>query len=518
MKRKLSLFLVLIILLSLALPLNAFALPNFPKKATAADVYLGSNGSIYVGPPGGSLADSDYRIAITDVKLNGVSIPGGMNQYWRKDHTTNSIIIDSYVLQAVGSYEFTLVATNYFDQTVTLKVLDLKNPPYLKLRSTPLLGDEVHLIAFGEDEYFAGITGIKVSGVSVKSEDITLKNSSLILSKDIFQAVGSYQIVVYSKNYKEFSREVTVHPANAANPPTDLKAVISNQVPLLTWKDNSSIETGFNIHRSLDGGTTWTKAGEVGVNTTQFLDSGAPGGKSCTYYVNASFPTEDEFVPHSLSSNKVTIAVPEKTEGTMDNFVVKNTYKSGQFTDVNENLWYGFNQQKVIARAYEYGLMKGATATTFNPNGNFSIAEAITVAARVRSIYTTGKENFIQGAPWYQVYVDYALANGIIKAGDFTNYDVAATRAQMAYIFSNALPISCYPMRMAGTVKTPPDVNASTPYQPSILSLYAAGILGGSDDKGTFNPYNNINRAEASAIVSRLILPDMRLGIPFMPS
>ena len=199
-----------------------------------------------------------------------------------------------------------------------------------------------------------------------------------------------------------------------------------------------------------------------------------------------------------------------KTEGSMSNFKFVNTYTEGQFADVDENAWYGSYKQRVIEKAFRYGLMKGTSATTFKPAGNFTIAEAITVAARVHSIYMTGKENFVQGNPWYQVYVNYAVANGIIKTTDFTNYNAAATRAQMAYIFAHCLPDSEYPSRLH--TKTPPDVNASTPYSAEIWKLYDSGIVGGSDDAGTFRPQNNITRAEAAAILTRLVDYSSRLG------
>ena len=154
--------------------------------------------------------------------------------------------------------------------------------------------------------------------------------------------------------------------------------------------------------------------------------------------------------------------------------------------------------------------MKGNTATTFSPTGNMSIAEAITVAARVHSIYMTGTTAFVQGAPWYQVYVDYAIANGIIETGDFTNYGRLITRAEMAYIFSRCLPISEFPSK--NTVNSLPDVNNGTPYKNEIFMLYKVGVVQGSGAAGTFNPNSNIIRAEAAAIISRVIIPDTRLS------
>ena len=194
----------------------------------------------------------------------------------------------------------------------------------------------------------------------------------------------------------------------------------------------------------------------------------------------------------------------------MSNFTRKRTFIPEMFADVNETAWYGYYVQKVIANAYEYGLMQGNGAVTFNPTGNITIAEAITIAARVHSIYSTGAENFKQGGVWYQVYIDYALASGIIKINDFTDYNRAATRAEMTYIFSCSLPESEFPAQ--NTVNLLPDVNSGTPYYYPIMLFYKAGILIGNDTAGTFSPGNNITRAEAAAIISRVILPAIRIN------
>ena len=205
-----------------------------------------------------------------------------------------------------------------------------------------------------------------------------------------------------------------------------------------------------------------------------------------------------------------TLKVTAASTGAMGNFLQINTYTPGQFTDVDENLWYGYNNQRVIARAYEYGLMKGNSATTFNPTGNITVAEAITMASRVYSIYKTGSTSFVEGDPWYQVYISYALTNGIIAAADFNNYTRAATRAEMVYIFSRSLPEAEFASK--NTVNGLPDVNNGTPYYSAIVMLYKAGIVTGNDAQGTFKPASNITRAEAAAIISRVILPDTRVS------
>ena len=95
----------------------------------------------------------------------------------------------------------------------------------------------------------------------------------------------------------------------------------------------------------------------------------------------------------------------------------------------------------------------------------------------------------------------------------------AATRAEMAYIFTNSLPSVEFAMQ--NTVNSLPDVrggSALTPGQPetphyaAIVMMYVAGMLAGNDDAGTFSPGANITRAEAAAIISRVILPDTRMS------
>ena len=87
-----------------------------------------------------------------------------------------------------------------------------------------------------------------------------------------------------------------------------------------------------------------------------------------------------------------------------------------------------------------------------------TIAKAVTIVARVHNIYNVSNGIFTQGSTWYKVYVDYCIANGIIGAGTFSDYNKAATRAEMAYIFSRALPAAEFASQ--NTVNALPDVRS----------------------------------------------------------
>jgi len=212
---------------------------------------------------------------------------------------------------------------------------------------------------------------------------------------------------------------------------------------------------------------------------------------------------------NNAASESESLKPPVSASPSMSNFTVSQ-YSTGQFTDVDENQWYGNNQQKVVATAYMYGLMQGG-GRTFNPTGNITLAEAVTIAARVHSIYNGSGGRFTQGgSPWYQVYVDYVVSNNIIAAGSFPDYNRAANRAEMAYIFSRSVP--AVELEDRNTVESLPDVDVLTPYYEAIITMYKAGIVSGSDEKGTFNPDSRITRAEAAAIISRVILPQNRIS------
>lgn len=184
-----------------------------------------------------------------------------------------------------------------------------------------------------------------------------------------------------------------------------------------------------------------------------------------------------------------------------ENFKAAYPYTDGRFTDVQPTDWFSASVKSV----YELGLMNGKGETTFAPNGITTIAEAITLACRLHSIYHTGSDSFPSGSPWYQPYMDYAIQNGIIEEGSIANYTVPASRSFFAYVIYKALPPDTW--TKLNNVTTIPDVPADQWYQPFVLVLYNAGILSGSDEYGTFNPTSNIKRSEVAAIMDRVAVP-----------
>ena len=186
-----------------------------------------------------------------------------------------------------------------------------------------------------------------------------------------------------------------------------------------------------------------------------------------------------------------------------------NAYRTGQFIDVNTVDWFSGN----VSEAFILSLMKGNSANTFNPQGDVTLAEAITMAARIHSIYNTGSENFVQsGDAWYQVYLDYAYKKNIInKSMVQTDVTRKATRSEFAAIFAKAMDNDgLYALNKVASGSIP-DVSSKTANSTAIYKLYRAGVLTGSDGQHSFKPDSYITRAECAAIVSRMGESDNRI-------
>jgi len=203
---------------------------------------------------------------------------------------------------------------------------------------------------------------------------------------------------------------------------------------------------------------------------------------------------------------KIVLSEEEKITDLPENAVIKYESKfvktrdyEGSFADVGSNDWF----YETVGSAYEYGLVNGSSATTYEPNGTMTVAEAITLACRMYGV-ANGKTLDIKNGDvnWYDNYVAYAKSEGFVKDGDFDSYDREIKRYEMVTLFAAALPAEAF--AELNYVTHIPDVSADKPYAKDILMFYNAGICMGNDIYGTFSPESNITRAEVAAIADRI--------------
>lgn len=197
------------------------------------------------------------------------------------------------------------------------------------------------------------------------------------------------------------------------------------------------------------------------------------------------------------------------------------------FTDVTDGIWY----RDDVAAAYATGLLNGATTTRFNPTGHLTLAQAVTLAARLHQYAAEGKVTLANGADvWYSTFVTYAKSNGIIDDSYDGRWDQDATRAEMVKILYRALPAGRYQEINDVEDNAIPDVTLDCAYGKEVYALYRAGILTGSQSTsqnvinadGFFRPQDTIARSEVAAILNRMLNPGQRkqftLALPELPS
>lgn len=81
---------------------------------------------------------------------------------------------------------------------------------------------------------------------------------------------------------------MVVTPGEIPQAPTNLRAsVISTTSVTLSWTDTSVNESGFNIERSTDNGTTWTRIAQTAPNSTKYRNTGLTRRTTYQYRVQA---------------------------------------------------------------------------------------------------------------------------------------------------------------------------------------------------------------------------------------
>lgn len=177
-------------------------------------------------------------------------------------------------------------------------------------------------------------------------------------------------------------------------------------------------------------------------------------------------------------------------------------YNEVTFSDI-ESHWAKDNIKFLAAR----GILKGKGAGLFDPNGNVTRAEFVTMLANLAGANvanTSGTEfsDVLTGA-WYTAYVNWAVAMGVASGygdGKF-GPDDQITREQMAVMLDKFL------VAVKADVKT---VNEEASFTDvALISSWAAeavsrvqqyGIINGRTD-GSFAPQDNANRAEAATVI-----------------
>ncbi len=228
------------------------------------------------------------------------------------------------------------------------------------------------------------------------------------------------------------------------------------------------------------------------------VDNGPPGTGTASTDASAGATSPDEPATPDEAPEPVELKTGmeafEDTSGT-DN----------PFTDIDPQS----NMYGSIIGMYGLGLMSGVTETSFAPKKAITASQFATIAVRIYEKYRGIASDFTAapGVPWYEPYIAKASEYGLLPSG-LTGYSNPLTRKQAFYIMYRIFPETELGARRG--VYRLPDLSPADPQYQEIMTLYKAGISGGSDEFGTFDGGRSINRMESAALFYRLIRPDMR--------
>src|SRR5690606_30711669 len=184
------------------------------------------------------------------------------------------------------------------------------------------------------------------------------------------------------------------------------------------------------------------------------------------------------------------------------NAVAGQAYIKHQFSDVRETDWFYPTVSKLVEKGYIGGYPDG----TFKPQNNIRVSEFTKIL-----ISAIGYQvDVSKGGYWAEGYINKAKELGIIKDGEFNDYERYITRGEMARMIVRAGTDSS--IKEQGISLDVPenykeysslitDYSTLDPNSQDIaLKIFTSGIISGFPD-GTIGFNKNATRAEACAIL-----------------
>lgn len=181
----------------------------------------------------------------------------------------------------------------------------------------------------------------------------------------------------------------------------------------------------------------------------------------------------------------------------LNNFRKIREYAPGTVPGVPAGAWY----EEGFQALYERGL----AGDSFAPGGGVTLKEAVSLAVRLHCVY-----NGWNVPPEGMSDQEYAVNTGIIAAGQYHEDNSPISRRTFASILAGAFPAEAVEGINAVAEGAIPDVPAGDPAANAVYTLYRAGILLGSDARGSFHPDRAVTRAAAAVITARMVDPSLR--------
>ena len=183
------------------------------------------------------------------------------------------------------------------------------------------------------------------------------------------------------------------------------------------------------------------------------------------------------------------------------------------FTDVPTSHW-AYTQ---IERAYSDGVIAGTAGNAanytgvFSPSGTLTEAQFVTIMTRAffNDELEAAKKVVGSNAKWYAAAQKVAEDNKLLTFIQ-GKMDAPITRYDMAAIMTNIMDAKEFAGRPGATKieetfdKIADFKSIPNSYQVSVASVFAMGLIAGTDSKGTFSGASYMNRAQAAVVYGRM--------------
>ena len=186
---------------------------------------------------------------------------------------------------------------------------------------------------------------------------------------------------------------------------------------------------------------------------------------------------------------------------------------TSHFTDVPTSHW-AYTQ---IERAYSDGVIAGTAGNAanytgvFSPSGTLTEAQFVTIMTRAffNDELEAAKKAVGSNAKWYAAAQKVAEDQHLLTFVQ-GKMDAPITRYDMAAIMTNIMSAKEFPGRPDVTKieetynKIADFKSIPNSYQVSVASVFAMGLIAGTDSKGTFAGSSYMNRAQAAVVYGRM--------------
>jgi hypothetical protein len=180
-------------------------------------------------------------------------------------------------------------------------------------------------------------------------------------------------------------------------------------------------------------------------------------------------------------------------------------------TDIKTTDWFYDSVNRLIED--DRAIIVGYPDGSFRPQNKLTRDQFITMVVRAAGQEPGNAEGY-----WAQNYIDTAIELGFLETSDFTDYTGQITREEMSMIIMRAVEHlegqqALNDLEQVLQVVSDSD-DFTYKYKNYIMQTYKLGIITGYTDD-TFRPQGVLSRAEASAVLVRLIDSKERIEFDF---